>query len=352
MKLSLDRIFYSNLKIRVLLHLLFWVLYILFFLGHFSSYEVQPNYKRIFVLILSTLWIVIVESYFLFYFLFPKYFFKKKYIGFILLFILSYVITIFSYRLVYYFFYLPVFYPQFLAKTTFWKIYPLSITLSVYSGVGLFGTIKLIKFWFIENKKRFELENQKKADEILMLRNQLNPHFLFNTLNNIDVLILKDQQRASEAVITLSDILRYMLYEAKSEYVTIKQEIHYINNFIHLQKLRLANKESIIFQLNAENEEKDIAPLLFIPFIENAFKHGIKNDLEKPILISLLSDYKMLKLSVSNHYMPENNFIKDVASGIGLKNVQRRLELIYPTNHELEISNSQMVFDVKLTIFH
>jgi LytS/YehU family sensor histidine kinase len=212
------------------------------------------------------------------------------------------------------------------------------------------SAIKILKLWIEERYKRMELEIQNQSSELALLRNQINPHFLFNTLNNIHTLITKDSNKAADALMRLSDIMRYMLYETNTELVPLENEIEYIQSYIELQKLRLANPQKVIFDARNTNSGFLIAPMLLIPFIENAFKHSEKNSNTAPISIKLESNAQIFRFELSNPIRDKQNESLDSAGGIGLKNVNRRLELIYPNRHSLNISSLNNIFNVQLTL--
>jgi hypothetical protein len=223
----------------------------------------------------------------------------------------------------------------------------------------LFGTLMfslypvLIYFsieWFKERRYRFELTREKQKSEIDLLKSQINPHFLMNTLNNLYSLVYKGSDKASEAVLKLSDIMRYMLYDTKSDLVPLDDEINYLRAFVELQMLRISNKELVEFKVTGETEGRMIAPMLFIPFVENAFKHGNKQTKGKGISIEIQAVQKMIVLEVTN-YKASLKAQKDLESGIGLLNVRKRLKLQYPDKNKLTIVEDSGSFNVHLVIF-
>lgn len=216
-------------------------------------------------------------------------------------------------------------------------------------ALGLAGTcLRLFVQWFQDAQDKVELEKQNFKSELSLLKNQLNPHFLFNTLNNIDSLILENSPNASLALNKLSDIMRYMVYDSENEFVPLKDEISYLENYIALQKLRLENEHTIQLSITGNPTNKQIAPMLFIPYVENAFKHSsLKGKIDNSIVISL----DIQKNEVSFHCInPKADIQKDKSSGIGLELVQKRLDLIYKNKYTLSIENSENEFTVKLTI--
>lgn len=197
-----------------------------------------------------------------------------------------------------------------------------------------------------------ELEKEKLETELDSLKAQVNPHFLFNTLNNIYSLSLVKSDEAPDVILRLSDLMRYIIYECKDETVALKEEISFLKNYVNLERLRLQEHININFSINIENENKKIAPLLFIPLIENAFKHS-NRDTDKAIInISLKENEKDgIKLSIEN--TKDKNIIdKDNKfSGLGIQNVKKRLELIYPEKHKFNVTDKSEVFTTNMELY-
>lgn len=214
----------------------------------------------------------------------------------------------------------------------------------VYSAVGLLYFFA--QYSRYAERQKQELIVQNKQTELALLRSQFNPHFLFNTLNNIYYLVHKKSEDALDAIQKLSQLLRYSLYEAP-ERVSIQKEIDYLNNFLELQKMRYAYEPNLQLDIDVKAPEVEIAPFLLIPFVENAFKHGDLSLPEEPVFIRLESDRDSLHLEVGN---PVREQQKDKASGIGLENVKRRLQLLYPDAHRLEIKEENNRFLVELSL--
>lgn len=220
-----------------------------------------------------------------------------------------------------------------------------TLVLSLYGSFTQF-TIS----WFQNQKQKTELITQKQAGEIALLRSQINPHFLFNTLNNIYSLVYQKSDDAPTAVMRLSEIMRYMLYESNVNRVELIKEINYLNSFIELQQLRMKRRDFVDFSITGNVNDIYISPMLLIPFVENAFKHGAKNIKVPGILIKLKVVEDKLFFEVTNYHNKSNLNSKDESKGIGLVNVKRRLELIYPNNHTLEIDKTELQYNIKLTI--
>ena len=223
------------------------------------------------------------------------------------------------------------------------------LRLSVISGAYAI----LIKFaidWFDSQKLKAELVNQTQASELALLRSQVNPHFLFNTLNNIYSLVCKKSPDAPEAIMKLSAIMRYMLYDANTDRVLLEKEIEYLESFIELQKLRQRQQGFVEISVKGDVIGKTIAPMLLIPFVENAFKHGSKTGPFPGIKINIVIEQHQFLFEVTNYLKKNMLAPKDARGGIGLQNIRRRLELIYPGRYSLDIMTDKELFMVKLLI--
>jgi LytS/YehU family sensor histidine kinase len=203
--------------------------------------------------------------------------------------------------------------------------------------------------WFTNIQLKTELENRNLKNELELLKSQINPHFLFNTLNNIDSFIQTSPEEASRSLITLSDMLRYMIYDTKSGLTPLHKEIEYINNFIQLQHIRYPEPDSIRISLPQNCSDIQVAPMLFIPFIENAFKYSINPGKLPVIDISITCTKQTLEFTCMNYFKGDETETGR-PGGVGLKNVKRRLELLYPHQYKLEISKDGCIFKVNLII--
>jgi len=188
--------------------------------------------------------------------------------------------------------------------------------------------------WYSDIRLKESLRRKNMEMELALLKSQLNPHFLFNTLNNIDVLIARDADRASDYLNKLSDLLRFMLYEAGEERISMRQELKYIGQYIELQRIRTAHPESIRYSVEGEPGEWMVAPMLFLPFIENAFKHADKKAGEA-IRIRFELGRERIFFDCENRY---NRAVPDTAGGLGNSLMRKRLNLLYPGKHDLRIS--------------
>lgn len=200
-------------------------------------------------------------------------------------------------------------------------------------------------------KEAVELQKEKLETEMKFLRSQINPHFLFNALNNIYALSVLEPDRTPDYLLKISGMLRYMLYECNADTVPLSKEVEYLRNYVDIGQLKDSRGLNIELQLQGDDSQLPIAPLLFVPFVENAFKHSRIEDVARGwIRIQLeVSEDKKVHFRVENS-LPEAAGAKDPASGIGLRNVQRRLELLYPESHELSIEEHAETFCVSLKL--
>ncbi len=236
-----------------------------------------------------------------------------------------------------------------LVTTQFWSAYGVR-GLSCLFVISMAGMGKFTFDWFKNARIRRELETQNLTSELAFLKSQINPHFLFNTLNNIHTLAYKKSDKAPEAIMKLSELMRYMLYESDTEMVPLDTEIGHLRSFIGLQALRFKTQNIATLDISGNTEDKMIAPLLLLPFVENAFKHGYNLKNAGAIKINLDAGESIL-FTVENEKPPVDMPVqKDEAGGIGLENISRRLELIYRTHYTLDVDESSSCFKIKLTL--
>jgi sensor histidine kinase YesM len=215
--------------------------------------------------------------------------------------------------------------------------------LILFAGIG----VKLTELWRQAERRARDIENEQLRTELSFLHMQINPHFLFNSLNTIYGMSLKKSDNAPKAVLKLSQLLRYMIEETGHDTVPLDQEVTYLNNYIELQKMRSGPSLTVSFQVEGDTNGATIAPMLLLPFVENAFKYGMSNSQESPIHIELGVDKEKITFSVMNRKF-EN--IGRHSSGIGIPNVERRLQLLYPSRHDLLIEDKADTYFVKLKI--
>ena len=228
----------------------------------------------------------------------------------------------------------------------FWHYFVGTVFTSI-TFIFLSTALKFTTDWFLNERIQRDLENQRLSAELSFLRSQINPHFLFNSLNSIYSLAYQRSETTPEAILKLSEIMRYMLYECNDNKVPLAKELQYLQNFIDLQKIRFGNKAFIDFKIDGEVDGQQIVPLLLIPFIENAFKHGVANDPGTPIELLIEVNDQHLHFYIQNKKHSGN---RDPLGGIGLNNVTRRLDLLYPGNYHLNITDTNENYSCELTL--
>lgn len=340
---------------RIWLHITFWLAYMLlyagvkvFFAG--SSDMVYPpliRFGRFFLLEMIFLPWKAIPFYVLFYVLIPRFLAKKEYLKIAFGFLLVLFVCIIGYRSMI----VPV-NQLYYNETPDFQIYSLKRILfsmtEILPAIALAATAKLLKSRISSLQKLEALQEEKRAAELNFLKAQTNPHFLFNTLNNLYGLARKQDENTAPAIMKLANLMRYILYECQSEYIPISQEIEIIQAYIELEKLRYDDSLQVHFHQEIDDMQHAIAPLILLPFVENAFKHGAgENRFGTQINIKLQVAKGNLAFSITNSIDQE---LKEVNEGVGLENVKRQLDLIYGENYNLELGSSETEFQVRLNI--
>jgi two-component system, LytTR family, sensor histidine kinase AlgZ len=231
--------------------------------------------------------------------------------------------------------------------SSFFIVQVTAVTLFIVLFVGM---IRFAVDWFEFEARKKEVENERLTAELNFLKAQINPHFLFNTLNNLYYLAYTKSENTTEVIAKLSQMMRYMIYDSNHPRVLLSKEIEYMQNYISLERLRLNNQIPINFKIEGSIEQIWIAPFIFITFLENAFKHGVTNNNSKAwvnISIQMKGHECVYKVENSKIPLTANNSEK---SGIGLQNVERRLELSYPGQHKIKIQDTADVYAVELAL--
>ncbi len=343
----------TNLK-RILSHSLFWFGFLTI---HFvtKSFDYK-KYEDLFYIFLSETIIQAIGAYVLIYVLLPKFLVSKKYFLFIVLFI-TWLYLVFAMLTTLKYFYLEPKFPLYYSE---WDKCPNTLLQRLTSFRMFFGKIIWLFFpasligliRFHKNQQHLsKIEEEKKSMELKALKNQLNPHFLFNTLNNLYALALKKDDKAPEIIAKLSEILDFVLYRCNEDYVSIEKEITLIENYIALEKLRYnENRLDIVFTKDIQESSK-ISPLIILTFIENAFKHGVINETEKAVIrMNLETKKQQIIFSIENSKPKNETVTTSNKLPIGLENVRKQLDLLYPKKHQLTISDNQNKFLIKLTL--
>jgi len=335
-------------RIRILQHLVFWSIAVYFLLRNFqASSELAPTdyiYTGVFSVFL------ILAVYINLLLLIPRFFHESRY-GFYMLFLVMLLGLITYFQIASF---------DFIVEHLFAGYYLISYfdyweTLNYFIiFIGMTSLLHFSKSWFLYKESEanlIEIRKEKVEAELDALKNQINPHFLFNSLNSIYSMVLNKSDLAPDALIKLSDSMRYIIYESNHERVDLQMEMDFIANYIELQRLRMSAKDTLNFHISGEIQHQKIAPLLLIPIIENCFKYGIKGETE--------ASYVDINIEISEHriaLLAKNNigFVDEIEKnkpkGTGLKNLKKRLELIYPDKHELIIEKLPETFSVNLKI--
>ncbi|AHM62053.1 putative signal transduction histidine kinase [Flammeovirgaceae bacterium 311] len=347
---------------RIKRHLLFWLTCLVFFTLIYGSmragtgslppahYFFFKAYLVAFVQAIIFLPLHIFLSYTIMYLLVPRYFFKEKYQQLVFWVLLSFLCTgVFSHVLSVW-----VVGPAvgLLGVNNIKSEFALGLMAGLRGGLTVSGfavAIKLGKYWYHKNQLNKQLEAEKLKAELQVLRAQVHPHFLFNTLNNLYSLALQQSSETPEVVLKLSGLLRYMLYDCNVSKVPLRMELQLMYDYIELEKLRYGNRLDFSIDIEGDPAGIMIAPLLLLPFLENSFKHGASEQLDQAwISLALRVRQHELRMKLMNGIV--KNTAPQSAHGIGLQNVQKRLKLLYPDRHELKLIREDELFIVSLNI--
>jgi two-component system LytT family sensor kinase len=337
---------------NILRHLIFWLIMFIYLL---SSYWYRDENKwYLFEYIGFKVSLQFLLSVIILYFLVPKLLYKKKNILFIFstLFFIYLIQTLYNVVRIYYFeVQFPEIYKWHPPYVLWNRMTSFPVFLSNITWVAFPSIILLAIQHYRDQKDMVELKEQKKSTELNLLKNQLNPHFLFNTLNNLYALALKKSDKTPEVIAKLSEILDYILYQCKDNYVPIQKEIELLENYIALEKLRYGNRVEILFEKNIQAEVK-IAPLILLSFVENAFKHGVSQELNKgSINLYISTTPKEIVFTLENSKPSLINEIQiDDKNSIGMQNTEKQLNLLYPNAHILKINNAKDNYTLQLNI--
>lgn len=337
----IEKIVNFSIRYRVLAHVLFWLAVYILQTGSFDPYDPyeSPFSKHMINSLFYTLF-AIAAAYFLAYRILPQLLKAHNYFYVTLEFLAgAYVIGACSRLLVVYVLEPMVRTGPFSQESVgeiltdlpklFWSYF-----IQTGSLAFVFIFLKLVKDQYLNNKRTLELEKQKSDSELKALKAQLNPHFLFNTLNNIYSLSLMNAPQTSGSIARLSEILDHLLYRSSGTYVPVSQEIALVHNYIELEKLRYDDRLQVNFQ-HTTDRDVNIAPLLLLSLVENAFKHGAGEDAGSPVISIQLQQVKnTLSIEITNTFRPAPE--KDEGLRIGLANIRKQLELIYPASHTFD----------------
>ena len=331
---------------RIVYHSIFWliVLCLLIFLERYNT-DWSWGFTVTNEIINVIFYALIV--YFNLYYLIPNYLTKKRFLTYGILLILCAILFTPLRIIVFYFKFNEMPIQQGELRNAQFGYFIVSFVIAGASTI-----IKIIGDWGKQLREKQELQTQTMQSELRFLKSQINPHFLFNTLNNLYALTLKKDDKAPEIVIKLSEMMRYMLYECNERRVPLSKEVNYIRNYLDLEKLRQGKNVDIRFEVEGQLKEQQVAPLMFIPFLENSFKHGLNNHLTKGFVnIKMNIDNNKVDFFIENS-KPDAPPIQSHrrSGGIGLVNVKRRLDLLYPNQYTLKIDDTPKSYAVTLQI--
>ncbi|MBC3540355.1 sensor histidine kinase [Rufibacter sediminis] len=337
------------MKHRIFLyHVAAWVLYLLYCLVGIYK-EQPPHMEAIMWLQFSFMLCMMAVFYYCFLLVYPLFLNRERIFFLVLAWAGAPVVFIIT---------------RYLLEET---LYPLLLGFSNYTpdttfahfmGDNLFRAIPMmalsVAVWSVQDTFRKEKENkllrqEKTQAELAFLKSQVNPHFLYNTLNYIYALAYPVSEPLAEAILKLSDMMRYMLHDSPDGKVELQKEVEYLHSFIHIFRLRFEDHFFVDFQVDGNVDGQRVASLVLIPFVENAFKHGVVNDPENPVQIHLQVKGQDLTFEVSNRISRQQ---KDHSTGIGLVNIKRRLELLYPRQHQLTVQDNGTVHQTRLELRH
>ena len=358
-------IFSEKIKFILARHVLFWSLACVFFFGFFIFHHISTEMGSDKTLLeistdlsmttltqqikntLMNIVIIMLYSYLVAYWLLPYYLIKKKYLAFgSWLIIVTLIVEIC--RL--YLSGLRLDTPTDDALIILWTNGLSFVNDGPPVFCGLFLTIKMLKTWYLKQEEELTLIRENTNAELQLLKAQVHPHFLFNTLNNVYSYALDKSTKAPELVLKLSAVLKYMIHECEASLVSVEKEIKMIEDYIGLEKVRYGNRLDLQVQIKVDHKNKGIAPFLLIPFVENSFKHGASEILEHPwITLTIVVNNDNLYFELCNS-KPSLTPVQNEKKGIGLSNVEKRLQLLYPKSHELIITNQETHFTVIMRV--
>lgn len=332
---------------RISLHILFWLISVAAFAYIFKISNTISSIDILYSLLFHLS--VILGVYTNLFVLIPHLLDNKKYASFFFFSVSLVLTTSFLNQLTFDYF-TDIVFPRYYFVSQFNYLETIVLVTIFFVGTVLF---KLSSSWFKLqeiNKQINRIEKENLNSQLKALKAQINPHFLFNSLNVLYSLTLKQSDDTPDAIIKLSDILRYVIYDSNKETVGINSEVELINNYLSLQKHRIDSTSNIHFETKIQDNVQ-IAPMLFLPLIENSFKHGVKGDvLDTYVKINIFASTKELLFEIENNKGERGGLMEDVEGGVGLENIEKRLSLLYPNKYVFNIKHDEEKFRVLLKI--
>ncbi|MCU4174737.1 sensor histidine kinase [Carboxylicivirga sp. N1Y90] len=345
-----DKTFLNRiLNNRLFQHLTYWVVFVFFFAFAWGTHD--DNYKKTIWIELINLPAKIILVYTVIYLLFPRFLYKGNVWLFIFLLLHSLLFASILQRLTDNYLIIDNFFPEWNKESSLSIVQLVRASVNFGAVLAVPMTVKIMEHLNDVKQRQQNLAKDKLEAELMFLKNQVQPHFLFNTLNSLYSLILTKSERSLEVILKLSDLLRYMLYETNAPQVDLSKELGSIRSYLDLEKIRYGSRVELSFNAWGDFEGKRIAPMLILPFIENSFKHSTKG-LNETAMISIemgaKEDKLILKVENSIPLSLPNDV--DIVGGLGLQNVKRRLDLLYANEHQLKIESNDDSFLVILKI--
>lgn len=328
-------------------HIVFWILFLLLWSVHDLNYhaDILENIETNVFAFIPYAMIVYVNLYFLM----PRFLLQKRIISYVLLLLISIIVTtVFSsYYLAYYFEYINVYLPT----ARFFASLPgkIAIVTEVILSLCLSMTLFLIDAWYQKERSIQEIAQKQLETELNLLKNQINPHFLFNSLNSIYVMLGKNLEQGKNLLLQFSEILSHQLYETSKQKIPLEREFENLQNYIDIERIRHEDLAQVVCTFPENIGTLEIAPMLLLPLVENAFKHG-QSAQGYHVKIEASMDHGTLKFNVENSIPEKDRQTSEKSNGIGLTNVRRRLALLYPNQHLFQVVAKNATFIVNLTI--
>jgi hypothetical protein len=332
----------------LLLHISFWCVYLSFLVYQISRWG--NNWNRILTIAAINLTFIGITAYYNYFVALPRFLKSKNIAQYILEFFVPFALLVFA-RVQVERFLLDGFARREEFNYLYSSRFVIQITCVTLFIVIFVGMLRFVVEWFEFEARKKAVENERLTAELNFLKAQINPHFLFNTLNNLYYLAFTNSPNTTEVIAKLSQMMRYMIYDSNHPKVQLSKEIEYMQNYISLERLRLNEEIPICFEVKGNPQQILITPLIFITFLENAFKHGVGNNNSGSwvkIHIEIVGNECVY--SVENSKLPTNGKVVDSKSGIGLQNVQRRLDLSYPDKYKLHVDDRKEAYAVQLNL--
>jgi sensor histidine kinase YesM len=336
-----------NKKLQILVHIAIWgVVLAMPLVLQLRSFSEIPTSLKVYTIVTNIT--LLILFYFSFLFISPYVIRCNSLLKSILLFIICGT-AIYSIKLGL-LYYLDTYYEQAFSNS---KLFSFGVLIGDFTNSLIIMAVALLirisTNWFRDQKTKADLLLQQQTQELALLKAQVNPHFFFNTLNNIYSLVYRKSDDAPAALLKLSEIMRYMLYDSKTDTVPLPKELEHLESYLELEKLRLRDPDFISYNVEGDADGMVIPPMLLLSFVENAFKHGKKRVKTPGITINIKIENNKLNFMIANYTLAKQNN-GNKSGGIGLKNITRRLELLYPGSHSLHILNESDQYVVNLEL--